>query len=436
MKNTLIITFVFMMVIVLSGFSANAFAEEYVLGDWETCAIEGEICSFVGEKEVRYGKNQTWYYDRFTDDVLCTSGVFEGNPLENIVKECQYRGLATLTLTFDKTETPLDMPVIVTCDFSGETIDKMNLWSLVRDVVQNNGNSYSLWSWVMDLTNHQPVEFTIDKLGTTTYRCQVKLDDFDSSESSRVSLTTIEAPPEKKSSSGCSDCAYPTNGKDKYGTVKVEKGFGIDGNIVDVTGYHTEFPLITLNVGQEYLFQTTIYENRGLKNMRTVQFAFGVSEVGSPMNNAEALAVLHFEMGMNIEKIEYKDTDNLIDKDTVRVTTEPVKCKENSNNESCILVKLYITFREAPINQIVAVNMYDFGRNSHTSYFDDGIELVGESLNESSTDKIFVKTSSQIKGIWLELVRTDKVNNIWTGNNGIEYSKNSYGNYNKLSLES
>ena len=85
--------------------------------------------------------------------------------------------------------------------------------------------------------------------------------------------SSVDSSDEKNGGGGCSgDCTYPTNGKDRYGTIQVEKGFGLDDNIVDVTGYHTEFPLITLNVGEEYTLQTTIYENSG--KMRWVQYGF------------------------------------------------------------------------------------------------------------------------------------------------------------------
>ena len=151
------------------------------------------------------------------------------------------------------------------------------------------------------------------------------------------------------------------------------------------------------------------------------------------MNKAEALAILHFELGSTeIERVEFTDKDNLIEKDSVRTSTEMVKCKSDSNNESCILVKMHITFREAPINNVLAINLVDYARNGYTTFYNDGIEIIGESLNQPPTDNFYSKKGNQNPTINHSLVRTDKANDIWTDQNGIEYQKTKYGDYDRI----
>jgi Flp pilus assembly pilin Flp len=57
---------------------------------WTFCANEDGFCAFSGTKQVRYGKNGSYYYGTFTDGIACTNGVF-GDPLYLTVKECNYR---------------------------------------------------------------------------------------------------------------------------------------------------------------------------------------------------------------------------------------------------------------------------------------------------------------------------------------------------------
>ena len=60
---------------------------------WTLCSDEYHHCSFVGTKEIRYGKDATWTAPRqFTDGVQCSNEVF-GDPLPGTIKQCQVRDL-------------------------------------------------------------------------------------------------------------------------------------------------------------------------------------------------------------------------------------------------------------------------------------------------------------------------------------------------------
>jgi len=230
----------------------------------------------------------------------------------------------------------------------------------------------------------------------------------------------------KKGSGGCDDCTPPTMGLNSDGVRKVEAGFNYNGNIVDVGHFYTEFPLINATVGELNSVQVKIYENGGIANNKWVQFGLGVKEVRDPVNDSEViiLVILH-QNGTAVELIDIVDKENLIENDSVFATVYPIKCKVLSNNEDCILVTLVYSYREAPEYNIMLVNTVDDKRNGWTFYFNDGIKVIGKSLNEPPTTKQFFKNGSQDKDVWYTLTRTDKIKDIWTDQNGIEYQNNN-----------
>ena len=57
---------------------------------WTFCSNEYHVCTFVGSKEIRYGKHGTWVYMTFTNQVFCDNSIF-GDPLVGTLKECDYR---------------------------------------------------------------------------------------------------------------------------------------------------------------------------------------------------------------------------------------------------------------------------------------------------------------------------------------------------------
>ncbi|MGZ6249219.1 MAG: hypothetical protein ACXWMC_06365 [Syntrophales bacterium] len=59
---------------------------------WVFCANEGQLCSFTGTKNVRYGANGVYVSKTLTDGTMCDNSVF-GDPLPNVVKQCYISGL-------------------------------------------------------------------------------------------------------------------------------------------------------------------------------------------------------------------------------------------------------------------------------------------------------------------------------------------------------
>jgi len=103
---------------------------------------------------------------------------------------------------------------------------------------------------------------------------------------------------------GCwGDCTSPTMGLDKYETRMVDGGFSYNRNTVDVITHHTPFPLISAQIGQTNTVTVKVYDEYGAQGIRLVQFGLGLPEIGSPLDNAEAIIGIWLEYGgNNVEK--------------------------------------------------------------------------------------------------------------------------------------
>lgn len=73
-------------------------------GAWIFCALAGQVCSFSGTKNVRYGAEGKYSYRTLTNSTPCTNAVF-GDPAPGIPKKCHYGG-ALPNATPTKTQTP------------------------------------------------------------------------------------------------------------------------------------------------------------------------------------------------------------------------------------------------------------------------------------------------------------------------------------------
>ncbi len=272
----------------------------------------------------------------------------------------------------------------------------------------------------------QGMELWIDSGGNAVIAISAHQDDTGGGNSGALHLfyitrTAIDID-SSKSGGGCSDCIPPTLGINSRGEIMVDGGFNYNGNIVDVKYYHTDFPLITAEVGKFNSIQVKIYENGGISNLKNIQFGLGLKEVGTPLSEAEVIILvdLHHN-GTAIAENIIVDKQNLIENDFVYSSIYKTKCKESSNNEDCVMVNLAYSYREAPMYNVLLVNAMDDKRNNWNHYFNDGIQVIGESLNEPLTEKIFFKKTNQDNGEWLTFTRIDKIKNMWRDSNDIEY---------------
>ena len=79
------------------------------------------------------------------------------------------------------------------------------------------------------------------------------------------------------------------------------------------------------------------------------------------------------------------------------------------------------------------VNVEDKKHNAQSFYFNDGVQVLGESLNEAPTYTLQNKlTSQQVDDLTVQLTRVDKVRSIWIDENGIEYLQVSENRFDRI----
>lgn len=230
----------------------------------------------------------------------------------------------------------------------------------------------------------------------------------------------------KKGGGGCDDCTPPTLGVNSHGERQVDGGFSYNDKTVNAALFHTEFPLINATIGEMNVVKIKVYENQGVQNIQNIQFGLGVQEVGKPLSLSEVIILvgLHHN-GTAVELIDITDNENLIENDSVTASVDTVKCKEESYNADCLLMDLQYSYREAPKYNVMLIVPMDDKRNAWNFYFNDGIRVIGESQNPSPTQSIFLKKSNQALDNWLNVIRTDKINDVWTDDDGIQYQHNN-----------
>jgi len=234
---------------------------------------------------------------------------------------------------------------------------------------------------------------------------------------SNQAVTNNVAAPSGGSHLGCAgDCTSPTIGLDKYGIRSVDGGFSYNSNTVDVIAHHTPFPLISAQIGKTNTVVVKVYDEYGTQGLRLVQFGLGLPEIGSPLGNAEAIIAIWYEYGgNNIDKVTITDKHNLIENSSVTTQTKIVDCREGSADQCTQLTMKYM-YREASIYNVMRVNVMDSNRNLQTSTFNDGVEVLGESMNPADKLNIIPVTLQQYpqkRGL-VELTQIDRSEKLWT----------------------
>ena len=244
---------------------------------------------------------------------------------------------------------------------------------------------------------------------------------------------------EEESKGGCSgDCTPPTIGLDEDNKRLVDNGFSYNNNPVNVIAWHTPYPLITAIVNQTNTVEIIAYDNGGIFNLDMVQFGLGIEEFGQPLHDVEVLIEVHLEALYSentviVEKVVIRDSDNLIDTYSVFAITEPVQCIDDQYDEDCLKVTLQYSYRESTINNMMVVNVADKARNTQNFYLNDGVEVIGESMNPVPFVTLPNKqTNQQTENLTLTLYRTDKINHIWMDGDGIEYLKAGENRFDRI----
>lgn len=177
--------------------------------------------------------------------------------------------------------------------------------------------------------------------------------------------------------SGCkNECTPPTLGLDKNSKRIVSNGFSYNGNPVDVELFYTHYPLIIVSVGQQNEATLKIYENSGYDDIEHVGLAFGLGK-NQYFSESKAAIYLNRNEGQNFT-VTTHDPENVLQDVSTNVTT--ARCSDIIS-EICLVVSILHTFRDKLDFNMVATQVWDKNRNSWQNFYNDGVQIVGDSLN-------------------------------------------------------
>jgi len=173
------------------------------------------------------------------------------------------------------------------------------------------------------------------------------------------------------------------------------------------------------------------WDDLGPVGIKLVQFGLGVPEVGSSLNHAEVIIEVWLDNDSKVEDIVITDSNNLIENSSVNASTNIVQCREGSN-EQCVKLSMNHMYREAPIYNIMSVEVMDVKRHVQATTFNDGVEVLGESMNPADLMNIIPVTTQnypQRSGL-VELTQIDRSAQLWIDPYGYVW----YGDESKMTL--
>ena len=219
----------------------------------------------------------------------------------------------------------------------------------------------------------------------------------------------------------------PTSGND-WNTFEnlVEGGITVDRVSFTLTdNWYTPFEQIQIETGSTHTFGVKTFAVNG--GLMVQEIAFGIPEVGY-YQDAESLVEVHYDWDKTIlELVVVQDTDVL---NVLSVSTDQVLCRSESD-AICYQTNLTIKFNEPLKDQVYAVKAFDMTRRSMMPhYFNEGINIFGDSLNPMLTMQI--ASTEKYEGLIL-ITQTEKYSNLWIAEDGrIFDSDNLYTQTNKV----
>jgi len=230
-------------------------------------------------------------------------------------------------------------------------------------------------------------------------------------------------------SGGCDDCIDPTfyYSQNKF---IVKDGFRYNDYSTNVTAKHTPTPLLLTNTTQVNYLILKVYDNFGTGAIEWIDVGFGTENMFTPLLQAEVVIKTKFsnnEIVSDYPKIT--DLSNLIN--FGEVTASVVNC--GIVDTSCLEITIPHAFRDNLLYPGITIGTTDESGNNKYHYLNDGLEIQGKSLNESPTDKIFIqKYLGDPSPEWVDIVRIDRVNDIWSSEDGMEFKGTDGGGFQRI----
>lgn len=212
-----------------------------------------------------------------------------------------------------------------------------------------------------------------------------------------------ETPKKRSSNGGCSDCTPPTLGLNSKGSLLVKDGIKINGHSEDGGYYHTNYPMQYTTLDKANIISLKYYENSGPQNIKVVQLGIGVKEIGTSINNSQAIIEVWLDDFAGdidnplIKEIKVIDPDNIISNTFASVSLDACDNSNGNNlklsdsfenkqefyenlvNSTCLITNFSYSYDKIPDSWVLSSNAIDYNRNTFNNYFNDGLMVIDES---------------------------------------------------------
>jgi len=233
--------------------------------------------------------------------------------------------------------------------------------------------------------------------------------------------------------SSSSDKGYlsrPTFGLSNSGDGSVvDGGFKINNQTYSITdNFHTPFDLHPITIGETNSFEAKIYAEN---NLKVQEFLFGIPEVGEA-DQAELGVEVWYGLNGEISKIKTIQKSNVVDESTLVASHEKIVCKEGDPEDKCDLTKISVRFLEPLKDSVMAIKAIDFKNRYQITYLNEGISLLGDSLNPKSVKMI----ASTEKGEGLiQITQKEKYSPYWISQDGRVFEMNDFGSFKQINFQ-
>ncbi len=212
-------------------------------------------------------------------------------------------------------------------------------------------------------------------------------------------------------------------------TMMVDTGFTFNGNSFTIEdNHHTPFDQQTIEIGALNSFAATVYASKDLK---VQEFLFGVPGIGMG-HLAEMRVEVWFDNTGEIYEIKVLQDTEVIDRASLSITHQKVKCQETDMEEKCDKTFMSAVFLEPLQDNVMAIKAMDFKLRDQTTYLNDGFDISGDSLNPMVTKMIPSPTKGE--GL-IKITQNEKYSDYWTTDDGRIFEMNSFGSCKLINFE-
>ncbi len=231
-------------------------------------------------------------------------------------------------------------------------------------------------------------------------------------------------------SGGCDDCIDPTFYYSQNKNI-VKDGFRYNDFSTNVTGnLHTDIPLLFTYTNNTNFLTLKVYDNFGTSAIKWIDVAFGSSGQHASFDAAEVRVEAEFSNNKIIDFDVFPEGQDLIH--FGNATSSIVDCGY-FGTANCLQITIPHKFNDELVYRGIVIIAEDQSGNKKSHYLNDGIQILGESLNVPPTDKIFIqKYLGGPQSEWVDILRIDRVDNVWISEDGIEFKGTDGGGFQRI----